>query len=65
MLTVAFDLVVAIEFGMLAALVLFMKRMSEESYIKSWKYVNESKEIAPDSDETRKKLMVKAHRSSI
>ncbi|MBQ6600355.1 MAG: STAS domain-containing protein [Clostridia bacterium] len=56
-LTVAFDLVVAIEFGMLAALVLFMKRMSEESYVKSWKYVNESKETAPDSAETKQKLM--------
>ncbi len=56
-LTVAFDLVVAIEFGMLAALVLFMKRMSEESYVKSWKYVSESKEADPDSDETKKKLM--------
>jgi len=56
-LTVAFDLVVAIEFGMLAALVLFMKRMSEESYVKSWKYVNESKEAAPDSEEIKKKLM--------
>ncbi len=56
-LTVAFDLVVAIEFGMLAALVLFLKRMSEESYIKSWKYVNDSKETDPDSDETKKKLM--------
>lgn len=56
-LTVAFDLVVAIEFGMLAALVLFMKRMSEESYVKSWKYVNESKEAAPDSEETKKRLM--------
>ena len=56
-LTVVFDLVVAIEFGMLAALVLFMKRMSEESYVKSWKYVNESKEAAPDSEETKKRLM--------
>ncbi len=55
-LTVAFDLVVAIEFGMLAALVLFLKRMSEESYIKSWKYVSESKEAAPDGEETKKKL---------
>ena len=56
-LTIAFDLVVAIEFGMLAALVLFLKRMSEESYIKSWKYVNESKEADPDSDETKEKLL--------
>ena len=56
-LTVVFDLVVAIEFGMLVALVLFMKRRSEESYIKSWKYVNESKESENDSDATKKKLM--------
>lgn len=56
-LTIVFDLVVAIEFGMLLALVLFMKRMSEESYIKSWKYVSESKDVEADSDETRQKLM--------
>lgn len=56
-LTVVFDLVVAIEIGMLMACVLFMKRMSDESYIKSWKYVTESKETAPDSEETRSRLM--------
>ncbi|MBE6772695.1 MAG: STAS domain-containing protein [Ruminococcaceae bacterium] len=56
-LTVVFDLVVAIEVGMLMACVLFMKRMSEESYIKSWKYINESKETSPDSDETISRLM--------
>lgn len=56
-LTVVFDLVVAIEFGMLAALVFFLKRMSEESYIKSWKYVNADNKDAQDNDETRKKLM--------
>ena len=37
-LTIAFDLVVAIEIGMVAACVLFMKRMSEESRVKGWKY---------------------------
>lgn len=37
-LTVVFDLVVAIEFGVVAACILFMKRMSEESGIKGWKY---------------------------
>lgn len=37
-LTVVFDLVVAIEVGMLASIVLFMKRMSEESEVKGWKY---------------------------
>lgn len=56
-LTIVFDLVVAIEVGMLLACVLFIKRMSEESYIKSWKYVTESKEVTPDNDETKKKLM--------
>ncbi len=56
-LTIVFDLVVAIEVGMLLACVLFIKRMSEESYIKSWKYVAESKEVTPDNDETKKKLM--------
>ena len=37
-LTVVFDLVIAIEVGMALAIVLFMKRMSEESSIKGWKY---------------------------
>ena len=37
-LTIVFDLVVAIEIGMLAACVLFMKRMSEESRVRGWKY---------------------------
>ena len=36
-LTVVFDLVVAIEIGMLMAVLLFMKRMSEESQITGWK----------------------------
>jgi len=37
-LTVVFDLVVAIEVGMIMACVLFMKRMSEESVVSGWKY---------------------------
>lgn len=37
-LTVVFDLVVAIEVGMVMACVLFMKRMSEESAVSGWKY---------------------------
>lgn len=36
-LTVVFDLVIAIEIGMGLAIVLFMKRMSEESGITNWK----------------------------
>lgn len=43
-LTVLFDLVVAIEVGMLLACILFMKRMSDETGVKSWKYVPESDE---------------------
>lgn len=37
-LTVVFDLVVAIEVGMILACLLFMKRMSDETEVKSWKY---------------------------
>lgn len=37
-LTFAFDLVLAIEVGMILACFLFMKRMSEQSEIKGWKY---------------------------
>ena len=39
-LTVIFDLVVAIEVGMILAAMLFMKRMSEETTIKGWEYVD-------------------------
>ncbi len=56
LLTVIFDLVVAIEVGIIMACVLFMKRVSDETNIKSWKYKDE------DSDETKEKLMnVKKH----
>ena len=41
LLTVLFDLVVAIEVGMLSACILFMKRMSEETSVERWKYVEE------------------------
>ena len=37
-LTVVFDLVVAIEVGMIIACVLFIKRMSDESVVSGWKY---------------------------
>ena len=36
-LTVVFDLVIAIEVGMVMAVVLFMKRMSDQTQIQSWK----------------------------
>lgn len=41
LLTVIFDLVVAIEIGMIAAAVLFMKRMSDEADVHGWKYYDE------------------------
>lgn len=41
LLTVIFDLVVAIIVGIILACVLFMKRLSDESSVESWKYVKE------------------------
>ena len=37
-LTIVFDLVVAIEVGMILAAMLFMKRMSDETTVKGWDY---------------------------
>lgn len=59
-LTVVFDLVVAIEIGMLLACLLFMKRMSDETSVKSWKYSTiheEEKDIAKQDKEERHHLM--------
>ena len=39
-LTVVFDLVIAIEVGMLLAAMLFMKRMSDETTVNGWKYID-------------------------
>jgi len=39
-LTVLFDLVIAIEVGMILAAMLFMKRMSDESAVTGWKYID-------------------------
>lgn len=46
-LTVVFDLVVAIEFGVIAACILFMKRMSDESGVTRWKYSETDEEGKP------------------
>jgi len=40
-LTVVFDLVVAIEIGMLLACLLFIKRMSGETNVKGWRYTGQ------------------------
>ncbi len=47
LLTVLFDLVVAIEFGMIIACLLFIKRQSEESGVKGWRYAEQ--ESDPDA----------------
>ncbi len=44
-LTVIFDLVVAIAVGMVLTAMLFMKRMSDETSVSGWKYID------PDTDE--------------
>lgn len=43
-LTVIFDLVIAIEVGMVLAAMLFLKRMSDESSVKGWDYIEEGKD---------------------
>jgi SulP family sulfate permease len=50
-LTVVFDLVVAIEVGMVLAAMLFMKRMSEETVVTGWKYIDHEND--PDSIDLR------------
>ena len=52
-LTVVFDLVVAIEIGMVLACLLFIKRMSEETHADSWVYNDDD---TPDIDEHLRKL---------
>ena len=52
-LTVIFDLVVAIEIGMVLACLLFIKRMSEETHADSWVYTDDD---TPDIDEHLQKL---------
>lgn len=47
LLTVVFDLVVAIEVGILMAALLFMKRMSDVTEVEGWKYIDD--EDDPDS----------------
>ena len=53
-LTVVFDLVVAIGVGMVVAMVLFMKRMTEESELRGWDYENTESEDDPDAIELRR-----------
>lgn len=52
LLTIVFDLVVAIEVGIVMACVLFMKRMSDETNVVGWKYVEQ------EYDDTDKLLQI-------
>lgn len=40
-LTILFDLVIAIEFGMILACMTFLKRMSDETSVRGWSYVDD------------------------
>ena len=53
-LTIVFDLVVAIEIGLLLTCLLFMKRMSDETGVRSWLYVEEVEEQKRKEQEVRK-----------
>ena len=57
-LTVVFDLVVAIEIGVVLAAILFMKRMSDVADVHGWKYIGSNdafdEEVDPDSINLRK-----------
>lgn len=44
-LTVVFDLVIAIEVGMILAVLLFIKRMSEETAVTSWRYTDDPESL--------------------
>lgn len=44
-LTVVFDLVVAIEVGIILAAILFMKRMSDVTEVEGWKYVDDEEDV--------------------
>ena len=50
LLTVLFDLVVAIEIGVVLAAMLFMKRMAETADVKAWKYID-SPDVTPGEAE--------------
>lgn len=54
-LTEFFDLVVAIEIGVVLAALLFMKRMAETADIKAWKYTD-SPDITPGEAEKLRKI---------
>lgn len=58
LLTIIFDLVVAIEWGMIAACILFIKRMSEETHVSGWTYLNDDDEFEDDLRQVSKEIRV-------
>lgn len=60
-LTVVFDLVIAIEVGILMAAILFMKRMADVADIQGWKYISddENDEMMNDPEHIRLKKVPK------
>lgn len=49
-LTILFDLVVAIEIGIVLAALLFMKRMSDVTQVAGWKYIDDEEENENDPE---------------
>lgn len=58
-LTVVFDLVVAIEVGIVLAALLFLKRMADVTAVKSWKYIGEEIDEENDPDKISLKVVPK------
>lgn len=58
-LTVVFDLVVAIGVGIVLTCLLFMKRMSEVTDVHGWKYIDEDEEDTEDEDAIGLKVVPK------
>lgn len=58
-LTVIFDLVVAIEVGIVLAAILFMKRMADVTNVEGWTYIDEEEENTQDPDQIGLKVVPK------
>lgn len=58
-LTVVFDLVLAIGVGMVLAAMLFMRRMADVTDVQSWKYVDDDYDEDSDDDNIRLKIVPK------
>lgn len=58
-LTVVFDLVVAIEVGIVLAALLFLKRMADVTAVKGWKYIGEEIDEENDPDQISLKAVPK------